>query len=240
MEIDRRTIRELKERVYSANMRLTEHGLVTATFGNVSGIHRDGGIVAIKPSGVQYDQLSPEKIVLVDLECRVVDGDLNPSSDTKTHVMLYRAFGEIGGIVHTHSTYATAWAQAIRPLPCFGTTHADIFYGEVPCTGVMRDDQIERDYEEETAVQIIETFKHHDYRQIPGVLVACHGPFTWGRSPEDAVYNSLMLETIAKTGAISLAINPRLAAIKQSLSDKHYLRKHGKDAYYGQKNKENK
>jgi len=239
MAIDRTAIRRLQEQVYQANLSLRDHGLVTATFGNVSGIDRAGGIVAIKPSGVPYDQLSPEKMVLVDLEYKVLEGDLNPSSDTKTHVMLYRAFGGIGGIVHTHSTYASAWAQAMRPLPCYGTTHADIFYGEVPCTAVMRDEQIKQDYEEETAVQILETFEHYDYRQIPGVLVACHGPFSWGDTPSEAVYHSLMLETAAKMGILSLSINPRLKPIKQSLADKHYLRKHGKNAYYGQTNKEN-
>jgi L-ribulose-5-phosphate 4-epimerase len=239
MATDRRRIQELRERVYRANISLIDHGLVTATFGNVSGIDRASGIVVIKPSGVLYDQLSPDKMVPVDLEYRVLEGDLKPSSDTKTHVMLYRAFEEVGGIVHTHSTYATSWAQSMKPLPCYGTTHADIFYGEVPCTAVMRDDQIDRDYEEETAVQILETFEHYYYRQIPGVLVAGHGPFTWGDTPSKAVYHSLMLETVAKMGILSLGINPDLAAIKQSLTDKHYLRKHGENAYYGQINKEN-
>ncbi len=236
--MNRRSIRELREQVYQANINLIDQGLVTATFGNVSGIDRASGIVVIKPSGVPYDQLSPDRMVPVDLEYRVLEGDLNPSSDTKTHVMLYRAFETIGGIVHTHSTYATAWAQAMKPLPCYGTTHADIFYGEVPCTAVMRDGQIQRDYEEETAVQILETFRQYDYRQIPGVLVAGHGPFAWGDTPSKAVYHSLMLETVAKMGILSLSINPGLKAIKQSLADKHYLRKHGKNAYYGQTNKE--
>ena len=239
MSIDRSAIQQLQERVYQANISLRDHGLVTATFGNVSGIDRANGIVAIKPSGVPYDQLTADKMVLVDFDYNVLEGDLNPSSDTKTHVMLYRAFGEIGGIVHTHSTYATAWAQAMKPLPCYGTTHADIFYGEVPCTEVMRDEQIERDYEEETAVQILETFEHYDYRQVPGVLVAGHGPFSWGDTPSKAVYHSLMLETVAKIGILSLRINPDLKAIKQRLLDKHYLRKHGKNAYYGQISKEN-
>ena len=239
MSVNRNRILELREQVYQANISLVEHGLVTATFGNVSGIERDSGIVVIKPSGVHYDQLSPDKMVLVDLEYRVLEGNLNPSSDTKTHVMLYRALEGIGGIVHTHSTYATAWAQSMKPLPCYGTTHADIFYGEVPCTAVMRDDQIERDYEEETAVQILETFEHYDYRQVPGVLVAGHGPFSWGDTPSKAVYHSLMLETVAKMGILSLRINPDLKAIKQRLMDKHYLRKHGENAYYGQINEEN-
>jgi L-ribulose-5-phosphate 4-epimerase len=239
MAKDRTTIRRLQEQVYQANISLRDQGLVTATFGNVSGIDRSSGIVVIKPSGVPYDRLSPEKMVLVDLEYKVLGGDLNPSSDTKTHVKLYRAFEGIGGIVHTHSTYATAWAQSMKPLPCYGTTHADIFYGAVPCTAVMRDGQIDRDYEEETAVQILETFEHYDYRQVPGVLVAGHGPFTWGDSPSKAVYHSLMLETAAKMAFVSLSINPDLKPIKQSLVDKHFLRKHGKNAYYGQSNKEN-
>ena len=238
MAIEGSAIRELQEQVYQANIALRDHGLVTATFGNVSGIDRASGIVAIKPSGVPYEQLSPEKMVLVDLEYKVLEGDLNPSSDTKTHVMLYHAFEGIGGIVHTHSTYATIWAQAMKSLPCYGTTHADIFYGEVPCTAVMRDDQIERDYEEETAVQILETFERNDYRQVPGVLVACHGPFTWGDTPSKAVYHSLMLETVAKMGILSLNVNSRLQPIKQSLAVKHFLRKHGENAYYGQTTKE--
>jgi L-ribulose-5-phosphate 4-epimerase len=229
------TLAALRERVYRANMRLQELGLITATFGNASGIDRESGTVFIKPSGVDYESLSPQNMVPVSLEGRVLEGDLNPSSDTKTHLRLYRAFPEIGGVVHTHSRYATAWAQARRPLPCFGTTHADVFYGEVPCTAVMRDEQIRRDYEEETAVQILETFARLDYRSMPGVLVACHGPFTWGATPELAVYHSQMLEEVARTGLYSLCLNPRLRGIKRSLLDKHYLRKHGRDAYYGQK-----
>lgn len=238
--MNRTTIRRLQEQVYQANLELKEYGLVTATFGNVSGIDRASGIVAIKPSGLPYDQLSPEKMVLVDLQYNVLEGELKPSSDTKTHVMLYRSFEQIGGIVHTHSTYATAWAQALKPLPCYGTTHADIFHGQVPCTAVMREDQIERDYEEETAVQILETFQLYDYQQIPGVLVASHGPFTWGQTPEKAVYHSLMLETIAEMAILSLNITPGLKAIKKSLMDKHFLRKHGRNAYYGQPGKENR
>lgn len=236
--MNRAAIRRLREDVFRANLKLKEQGLVVATFGNVSGIDRDSGIVAIKPSGVPYSRLSPRNMVLVDLDNNVLEGELNPSSDTKTHLMLYRELAEIGGIVHTHSKYATAWAQAGRPLPCLGTTHADIFYGEVPCTAVMRDDQIERDYEEETAVQILETFRQHDYRSVPGVLVACHGPFTWGASPALAVYHSLTLEYIAEMNAVSLAVQPNLKAIKKELLDKHFQRKHGKNAYYGQKRKD--
>lgn len=216
-------------------MELKELGLVISTFGNVSGIDRDSGVTAIKPSGISYEKLSPENMVLLDLNCQVLEGKLHPSSDTKTHIMLYRAFPDIGGVVHTHSRYATAWAQARRPLPCFGTTHADVFNGEVPCTAIMRDDQIDRDYEEETAVQIIETFTRCDYRTVPGVLVACHGPFTWGRTPAKAVYHSLVLEYVAEMNAISLGLEPGLKGIKKKLLDKHFLRKHGESAYYGQK-----
>jgi L-ribulose-5-phosphate 4-epimerase len=236
--MDRSAARRLQELVCRANLELQELGLVVATFGNASGIDRSQGVVAIKPSGVSYSELAPERMVLVDLDGSVLEGELNPSSDTPTHVRLYRAFPEIGGVVHTHSRFATAWAQARRPLPCFGTTHADIFYGSVPCTAVMRDEQIRRNYEEETAEQILETFAHLDYRSVPGVLVACHGPFTWGQSPAKAVYHSLMLETIAEMNLNSLALNPRLRGIKSSLLDKHYLRKHGESAYYGQKEKE--
>jgi L-ribulose-5-phosphate 4-epimerase len=229
---------ELREAVCRANLELVELGLVVATFGNVSGIDRERGVVAIKPSGVDYGELTPESIVLVDLSYNVVEGEFKPSSDTKTHVMLYRSFPEIGGVVHTHSRYATAWAQAMRPLPCFGTTHADTFYGEVPCTAVMRDEQIDRDYEEETAVQILETFAGRDYQAVPGVLVARHGPFTWGRSPAQAVYHGLILEYVAELGSVSLALRPDLPPLKRRLLDKHYQRKHGKDAYYGQPGRE--
>ena len=226
--------KELRQAVYKANLALMEKSLVTGTFGNASGIHRESGIVAIKPSGVAYADLTPEKIVLVDLEYNLVEGDLNPSSDTKTHVMLYRHFEDIGGVVHTHSKYATSWAQAGKPLLCLGTTHADYFYGSVPCTQAIRDDQIRRDYEEETAVQIIETMRSIDYRTMPAVLVACHGPFTWGKSPKDAVHNSFMLEYSAEMNLLSVAANPKVKSIKRSLLDKHFLRKHGTDAYYGQ------
>lgn len=227
-------LKELRQAVYEANIALVEQGLVVGTFGNASGIDRESGIVAIKPSGVSYERLTPENIVLVDLNYRIVEGDLNPSSDTKTHVMLYRHFEEIGGVVHTHSKHATAWAQARRPLLCLGTTHADYFYGDVPCTAVIRDDQIEKDYEEETAMQIIEAFSAVDYRTMPAVLVASHGPFTWGETPRDAVRNSSLLEYVAEMNALSLVANPDLQSIKKPLLDKHYLRKHGREAYYGQ------
>lgn len=227
-------VEQLKREVYKANIELSERGLVVYTFGNVSGIDRRKGIVAIKPSGVEYADLTPRSIVLVDLDGKAVEGKLNPSSDTKTHLKLYREWQDIGGVVHTHSRYATAWAQAKRPLPCFGTTHADYFYGEVPCTEVVEDRQIARDYEEETGVQIIERFRDIDHRSMKAVLVACHGPFVWGRDAKEAVYLSVMLEEVAKIALLSTLLNPEAAGIKQTLLDKHYLRKHGKDSYYGQ------
>jgi len=228
-------IKALRESVYRANLDLVEKGLVVSTFGNVSGIDRGLGIIAIKPSGVEYDELSPSNMVLLDLEGKRVEGKLNPSSDTKTHVMLYKKFPEIGGVVHTHSVYATAWAQARLPLPCLGTTHADYFHGPVPCTAVITDAQIELDYEEQTAVQIVDAFTGVDYREMPAVLVASHGPFTWGRSPAEAVYHAFILEYVAQMNAISVSVNPRVRGVRQRLLDKHFLRKHGKDAYYGQK-----
>ena len=228
-------LKKLREEVYRANMEIVQRGLVIHTFGNASGIDRESGTVVIKPSGVDYGELSPENMVAVDLDYRVIEGDLNPSSDTKTHVFLYRAFLKIGGIVHTHSRYATAWAQAGRPLPCLGTTHADYFFGEIPCTAPMSDDQIARDYEEETAVQIVATFRNRDYERISGVLVAGHGPFTWGKTPAEAAFNSFILEHIAELNLITCAINPEIGPIGKALLDKHYLRKHGSSATYGQR-----
>ncbi|UCB46903.1 MAG: L-ribulose-5-phosphate 4-epimerase AraD, partial [Spirochaetota bacterium] len=201
-------LKELREEVYEANIELKRRGLVIYTFGNVSGIDRERGIVAIKPSGVDYDTLAPENIVLVDIKGDIVEGDLNPSSDTKTHLALYREFSEIGGVVHTHSQYATAWAQAEKPLPCLGTTHADYFYGEIPCTETISDNQIEKDYEEETGIQIVHKFENIDYRSIKAVLVANHGPFVWGKTPADAVYSSVMLEEVARIGYLTVMINP--------------------------------
>jgi L-ribulose-5-phosphate 4-epimerase len=233
--MDETRIRALAESVYRANMDLVEKGLVISTFGNVSGIDREQGIIAIKPSGVEYAALSAEKIVLLDLKGKKIRGDLNPSSDTRTHVKLYAAFPEIGGVVHTHSRYATSWAQAKKSLPCMGTTHADYFHGAVPCTRVITDLQITRDYEEETATQIIEAFKDLDYRGMPAVLVASHGPFSWGKDANDAVHNAYFLEYCAEMALSSLIVNPKAGGIKQTLLDKHYLRKHGPGAYYGQK-----
>ncbi len=230
-------LKKLREAVYRANIDLVDKGLVVSTFGNVSGIDRSLGLIAIKPSGVEYDDLSPSNMVVLDLEGRRVEGDLNPSSDTKTHVFLYRSFPEIGGVVHTHSVHATAWAQSRLPLPCLGTTHADYFHGPVPCTAVITDAQIQLDYEEQTAVQITDAFRKIDYREMPAVLVASHGPFTWGKDPAAAVYHAFILEYVARMNAITVSVNPRIKGVRQSLLDKHFLRKHGKNAYYGQKGK---
>jgi L-ribulose-5-phosphate 4-epimerase len=230
--------KELREKVWEANMELPKRNLVLYTFGNVSGIDREKGIIAIKPSGVPYEELTPEKIVLLDMECRTVDSEYNPSSDMKTHIALYKAFVEIGGVVHTHSTYATAWAQAQKQIPCLGTTHADYVYGGIPCTEIISDEQINGDYEEETGYQIINAFKSISYRDVPMVLVAAHGPFTWGKNPAKAVYNSVVLEELAQIAFFTLSINPDASPLKKSLLDKHFYRKHGKNAYYGQKEKE--
>ena len=234
MSLDAKRVRSLREQVCRANLDLVAKGLVIETFGNVSGIDRELGLIAIKPSGVEYDDLEPASIVLVDLAGKRVAGKLNPSSDTKTHVALYQAFPTIGGVVHTHSRYATAWAQARRPLPCLGTTHADYFRGTVPCTAGITDAEISRDYEEETAVQVIDAFRRLDYRQVPAVLVASHGPFTWGRDAAEAVYHAVMLEYAAELAAVALSVNPRVGSAKRTLVDKHFLRKHGDSAYYGQ------
>lgn len=229
--------RQLKEEVLEANLALPKHDLVTFTWGNVSGIDRNAGLVVIKPSGVPYDALTIEDLVIVDLEGNVVEGDLRPSSDTPTHLALYRALPEIGGIVHTHSPWATSWAQAKRAIPAFGTTHADYFYGEIPCTRELSDEEIETAYELETGNVIIETLNelHLEPVAVPGVLVANHAPFCWGKDADEAVHNAVVLEEVAKMGIHALNLNPGLAPIKQSILDKHYLRKHGENAYYGQK-----
>ncbi len=225
---------KLKQRVCEANLDLQRHGLVVFTWGNVSGIDREAGAVAIKPSGVSYDELVPEQIVLLDLQGNVLEGELRPSSDTPTHLELYRSFEGVGGICHTHSACATMWAQAQRDIPCFGTTHADHFYGAVPVTDTMTAEEIRQDYEANTGLVIVRRFKGMDPMQMPAVLVANHGPFTWGKSPDESVKNAVVLEEVAKMASGTLAVHPGQSPISQHLLDKHYLRKHGKDAYYGQ------
>ena len=225
---------KLKQQVYSANMELQRHGLVLFTWGNVSGIDRAKGIVAIKPSGVRYDELTAESIVLLDLQGNVVEGDLRPSSDTPTHLELYRSFAGLGGICHTHSTHATMWAQAQRDIPCLGTTHADYFYGPVPVTAPMTTAEIEHDYEVNTGKVIVRRFQDLDPLQMPAVLVANHGPFTWGDSAAASVRSAIVLEEVARMAYGALEINPNQKAVSQALLDKHYLRKHGENAYYGQ------
>ena len=225
---------ELKRQVFEANLELQKRGLVIYTFGNVSQIDRAQGVIAIKPSGVAYEDMTADDMVIVDLDNNIVEGSLRPSSDTKTHTHLYRHFAEIGGVTHTHSTYATAWAQAKLPIPCLGTTHADFVYGEVPCTAEMSLEQVQRDYEEETGVQIVRCFAGLDPNAAPMVVVAGHAPFTWGKTAEKAVYNSAVLEAVAQMALLTQQIDPNAPRLKQSLIDKHYDRKHGSSAYYGQ------
>ena len=230
-------LEELKERVYKANMELPEKGLILYTWGNVSGIDREKGLIVIKPSGVEYKGMKASDMVVVDLFGNVVEGYLNPSSDTATHIELYKAFEEIGGIVHTHSTWATIWAQSGRDIKAYGTTHADYFYGSVPCTRKMKKEEIEGEYEKETGKVIVETYKERDLNPlyVPGVLVYSHGPFTWGKSPEEAVHNSVVLEEIGRMAASMEMFNEKTESMQQELLDKHFLRKHGANAYYGQK-----
>ncbi|HUW20841.1 MAG TPA: L-ribulose-5-phosphate 4-epimerase [Sedimentisphaerales bacterium] len=226
---------ELREAVCSANIELQAHKLVIYSWGNVSGIDRASGVAAIKPSGVTYNDLTPDKMVLLDLEGNVIEGKLRPSSDTPSHLELYRNFQAVGGICHTHSPYATMWAQACREIPCFGTTHADYFYGPVPVTEVMTPDEIASNYELNTGRVIVRRFDGLDPIQMPAVLVTNHGPFTWGRTPADAVEAAVVLEQTAKMALGTIMINPSQVGICQELLDKHYLRKHGEDAYYGQR-----
>ncbi len=231
-------LEEIKKKVYLANMQLPAHKLVTFTWGNVSGIDRESGIMAIKPSGVEYDVLTPDDIVLVDINTgKKVEGRLNPSSDTATHVELYKAFGNIGGIVHTHSRWATVFSQSGSGIPALGTTHGDYFYGEIPCTRMMTLAEISGEYEKETGSVIIETFADKSPDDIPAVLVHSHGPFAWGTDPMNAVHNAVVLEELAFMAWHNLMMNPNLAPMQQELLDKHYLRKHGKNAYYGQNTK---
>ncbi|MDR0722555.1 MAG: L-ribulose-5-phosphate 4-epimerase [Treponema sp.] len=231
---------ELKKSVCAANKALQQYHLITFTWGNVSAIDRNTNYLVIKPSGVEYDHLKPEDMVVVDLEGRKIEGALNPSSDTPTHIQLYRECGTIGGIVHTHSTFATIYAQANRDIPALGTTHADYLYGDIPCTRRMTDQEIQKEYEKETGKVIIETFakRQLDLMQIPAVVVANHGPFAWGKDAMDAVHNAVVLEEVAKMGLFATLLNPNLTPIQQVLLDKHYLRKHGANAYYGQRDTE--
>lgn len=232
-------LEELKEKVYLANMELPRRGLVTYTWGNVSGIDREKGLFVIKPSGVEYEKLRPSDMVVLDLQGNQVEGDMNPSSDTKTHLVLYNAFPQIGGIVHTHSPYAVAWAQAGEDLPCYGTTHADYFYGSIPCARHLTQEELDEDYERNTGVTIVETFKERnlDPKAVPAVLCYSHGPFTWGKDPAQAVYHSVVLEECAKMGLFTRMIRPDTLPAPQRMQDKHYLRKHGPNAYYGQTKK---
>ncbi|HCE56886.1 MAG TPA: L-ribulose-5-phosphate 4-epimerase [Prolixibacteraceae bacterium] len=226
-------LEQLKEQVFQANLDLVKHGLVIFTWGNVSGIDRSKGLVVIKPSGVSYDKMKASDMVVVNLNGEVVDGKLKPSSDTPTHLVLYRKFQNIGGVVHTHSEWATSWAQAGKGIPAIGTTHADYFYGEIPCTRKMTKTEIEGEYEKETGNVIVERFKDLNPDMIPGVLVNNHGPFSWGKNAEDAVHNAVVMEEVAKMTFRSLTLNPK-TTMDQALLDKHFLRKHGKNAYYGQ------
>lgn len=231
-------LKKLKEQVFQANLLLPKHGLVVFTWGNVSGIHREKGLVVIKPSGVSYEAMQAEDMVVVELETgKVVDGKLKPSSDTATHIELYKAFPNIGGIVHTHSRWATTFAQAGRGVIALGTTHGDYFYGEIPCTRRMTKAEIKGEYEKETGSVIKETFQGKDPDAIPAVLVHSHGPFAWGKDPMDAVHNAVVLEEIAFMNFHTLVLEPAMPSMQQDLLDKHYLRKHGVNAYYGQSNK---
>jgi L-ribulose-5-phosphate 4-epimerase len=227
-------LKTLREEVVAANQDLVRQGVVVFTFGNVSGIARKDGLIAIKPSGVPYEELSAEQIVITDLTGKVVESNLRPSSDLPTHVELYRAFPNIGGVAHTHSEYGTAFAQAKRPIPCLGTTHADYFHGPIPVTAEMTAGEIGGAYEKATGEAIIRTFGDIDPDAVPGVLVASHAPFTWGRSEAEAVHNAVILEYIARMAAHTLGIDPAAGAISRALHDKHFLRKHGASAYYGQ------
>ena len=225
----------LKKQVLEANLLLPQYGLVTFTWGNVSGIDRESGLVVIKPSGISYEGMSVEDMVVVDLDGKVVEGKWKPSSDTPTHVALYRAFENIGGVVHTHSRWATTYAQAGMPIPPLGTTHADYFYGAIPCTRPMTEEEIAGEYEKETGKVIIEAFEGKSADDIPGVVVYSHGPFSWGTDPMNAVHNAVVMEEIAFMDWHATMMNPQLGDMQQCLLDKHYLRKHGKNAYYGQK-----
>jgi L-ribulose-5-phosphate 4-epimerase len=228
-------VKRLREEVLEANLDLVRRGLVLYTFGNASGITREEGLVVIKPSGVPYEKMKPEHLVVSDLEGNIIEGELRPSSDLPTHLVLYKAFPKIGGVVHTHSEYATAWAQAGREIPCFGTTHADYFHGPVPVTQPLSEHEISGEYEKNTGEAIARLFRGRRFRSAPGVLVANHGPFTWGRDVNAAVHNAVVLESIARMAFLTVTINADADPISKPLHDRHYLRKHGDSAYYGQK-----
>ena len=229
-------LEELKAKVCKANLDLVGHGLVIFTWGNVSAIDRETGLVVIKPSGVSYDNMKPSDMVVVDLDGNIVEGDLNPSSDTPTHLALYRAWPEIGGVVHTHSTYATAWAQAGLDIPSIGTTHSDYFHKAIPCTEDMTEEEVKGAYELETGNVIVRRFEGMNPSHTPGVLVKNHGPFSWGKDASDAVHNAVVMEQVAKMAYISFGVNPGLS-MNEHLIEKHFSRKHGPNAYYGQKKK---
>lgn len=226
-------LESLKEKVFRANLDLVEHGLVIHTWGNVSGRDPESGLIVIKPSGVSYDKMKVSDMVVVDLDGRVVEGDNKPSTDTPTHIILYKEFSEAGGVVHTHSTYATSWAQAGKDIPPFGTTHADHFFGSVPCTRALSKEETESDYEINTGKVIVERFKGADPLAVPSVLVKSHGPFSWGKNAGEAVYNAVALEEIARMAFYTILLG-NTESVDQVLLDKHFMRKHGKDAYYGQ------
>ncbi len=228
-------LEELKKIVYEANMELPRYNLVTFTWGNVSAIDRDKNLIVIKPSGVDYDKLNVDDMVVVDLDGKVVEGRYNPSSDTLTHIELYKAFDNIGGVVHTHSPWATSWAQAGRDIPCYGTTHADYLYGEVPCVRNLSNDEIDEGYEMNTGKIIVAEFANRDCEAMPAVICKNHGPFTWGKDAMDAVHNAVVLEEVAKMACQTEMINSHVQKAPQVLQDKHYFRKHGANAYYGQK-----
>lgn len=229
-------LEKLKQSVYEANMELPRRGLVTYTWGNVSGIDREKGLVVIKPSGVRYEELTPDKLVVLDLDGKVVEGELNPSSDTKTHLELYREFPALGGVVHTHSPCAVAWAQAGRDIPCYGTTHADYFYGPVPCARALTPEEIDEDYERNTGRVIVEEFRARGIEpaHVPAVICRSHGPFAWGADAAEAVYHAAVLEEVAHMALLTLAVDADAMPAPQHLQDKHFMRKHGPQAYYGQ------
>ncbi len=229
-------LEELKKAVYEANMDLPKYGLVTFTWGNVSGIDREKGLFVIKPSGVEYDKLTPDDMVVMDLNGNKVEGKYKPSSDTATHLEIYKAFPEVGGVVHTHSSYATSWAQAGRSIPCYGTTHADYMYGEIPCVRCLNKEEIEGAYEENTGLLIVDSFNKmkKDPMAVPAVLCKNHGPFAWGKDAHEAVHNAVVLEEVAKMAYRAETINKDIKPAPQELQDKHYYRKHGANAYYGQ------